>query len=291
MTLDKSLEHKVDSSSEQAALAAASNARQAALEQVQPELASIDASGMFYNVDAAHVVSVVQLATNNIEPFARDLGSMPTLDVKPIERLPLYSLALWQASILVESCAPNASKFDDAMAIARPLREELIEAAQVLARRKKLSQEQVDKIRAGLGHRDLIDDLASLVELLEPFAAVGGVVEPESIATASKLADDLPLLLAQRNGEHPDLPKLIAQRNKLAVLVVGTYDDLRAAMGFLRRKHGDRDKLVPSLYVAGARPNKRDDKQPEPAKPVTPVAPVTPAKPGEPSDRPFEDPR
>ncbi|MBL8678568.1 MAG: hypothetical protein JNK05_05360 [Myxococcales bacterium] len=302
MNTNKSVDQTAQSSSEAPSPATVNNAREDALAEVQPELASMETpSGFAYNIDPAHVIAVVQLAMANVESHMGEIGSLPTLDIKPIERLPLLALALWQADVLVENCAPDTSKFDADMEIARPLREELIECAQVLVRRKKLSQEQVDNIRSGLGHRDFFDDLAALVQLLKPFATVGGVVEPATLEQASSLADRLPLALAQRNGAHPALPALVAQRNKLGAMVVSGYDELRAALAFLRRKHGDADKLAPTLYVVGARSNKRDDdsaKNPaNPSSPTGPVTPVTPvphsgtAAPTDPSDRPFEDPR
>jgi hypothetical protein len=62
--------------------------------------------------------------------------------------------------------------------------------------------------------------------------------------------------------------------------MLDAYNEVRAALGWVRRKHKDADEIAPSMSQVRASAAKRgegdNEPAPEPAKPVEPVGPVTP---------------
>ncbi|HEU4534923.1 MAG TPA: hypothetical protein VFS00_12425, partial [Polyangiaceae bacterium] len=61
-------------------------------------------------------------------------------------------------------------------------------------------------------------------------------------------------------------------------LTVRAYESTRAAVAYVRRREGDVDELMPSLF--GGRPRRRS--APEPEAPVDPGAPTDPSTPADP---------
>jgi hypothetical protein len=273
-------------------------AHQAALESLQPELERIDPQSLgHYNMDANFAAAVVQAAVQSTLPWSDLIVSLPTIDRAAIERLPTLALALQQANFRVEALQPGTSTFDKDLEEARPVREELLEGAALLARRGKLSLENVQRIRAGVGHRDLINDLGALVTMVAPFQSEGGVVDSNTIRRAEVLVVRLTNALTQRNLGNPELAPMLLQRSKVAALLQRAYNELRAAVAFVRRNDGDADKLTPTLYVVGTRSKKDDDPDadsapkpaPAPTPDAKPVSPARPLVPEEPSDRPYDE--
>lgn len=264
---------------------------QLALESLQDELARMDEKNLPpYNLDGTYAPSAVFTAMTNAEPFMADIGRMPTLDIKPIERLPTFAHALDYANTLVQTHTPAGNSFDSDLAIARVRRETLFRLADVQADEGNIPQKSVDDLRAGTGTRDVIEDIKSLHALLLPFASAIGKVE--LLNEVKALADRLTHGLTGRKSD-PVLAKLLLQRQKVAALLVDAHKELELAMAWLRRKHTDPGALVPSIYVPAGRPKASNDATPKPdapkPAPANPVAPAKPSDPRSPSDNPFDD--
>lgn len=268
---------------------------EAALESMEGEIASLEGKPIPpYTYDAVHVATTVYATVPRTAQFMEDIARMPTLDIKPIERLPIYAHALLHTHALVLSHSPETSTFDAEAAEARVKRELMLLTADVLVARGRVSKKTVDDIRAGTGNRDLVNDVIALHALLVPYADVS--IPAAELAEIDALADRLTHALAQRNGEDPELAPLLLKRRKVAALLAKAYKDLTAAVAFLRRDEEDGSDFTPTLYVTGTRSKSDKDAaenpaapKPSPAGPVAPAAPTKPSDARNPSDNPFDD--
>ncbi|MDP3276400.1 MAG: hypothetical protein Q8Q09_14475 [Deltaproteobacteria bacterium] len=257
--------------------------REAALRSLEAELAALPTERLAtYNLNATHAAGVVFDAFARCEPLLDEVAKLFDQDVGPLRRLPVLAEALIQANVLVNIHSAEVSTFDADADAARPIRDYLLKLLDALAIKGKVSQSVLDDIRAGTGRRDLVDDLARLVELSRPF--VGTLVEQRELDEASALVDRLSRVLARAKGDDADRSPLLLQRQQVATLMVEAYTELRAAVIYLRRKQGDGAAFAPSLHEGG-RPRRRvrPDGSPEPSEALhTPVS-------DDPRDNPFID--
>jgi hypothetical protein len=107
-------------------------------------------------------------------------------------------------------------------------------------------------------------------------------IKPNELAAA----EDLGAKFSEAVGIREQSPQVIAQaarfRQAAYTLFVKAYEEVRAAVQYLRRHEGDADNIIPSLFAnRGARRKPTADNADKPNVPVTPVVnPQVPATPG-----------
>lgn len=262
---------------------------QAALDAAQVWLATLEGKQVsVYNLDSTHVSTVFSAAYPRLEAMWASLERLPDFNLAAIRALPTLVPALVYSHALVQAHSPEAAEFDELAIEARARRETLLLAVEMLVDRKLVAKSTVDKIRAGQGVYDLIEDLGALLVLAEKHDAEGALVAADVRKRVAELIDLLPREYAQKLGKHPALGPLLEQRRKLGALVVRGYGEARAGVAFLRRDHDDAELITPSIYVL--RGASKKDVVEEPAdKPAPAPAPAKPANPLLPSDNPFDD--
>lgn len=79
----------------------------------------------------------------------------------------------------------------------------------------------------------------------------------EELVQAQILADKLLTAVGER--EQAPVVAAVAVRDRQAAftLFVNAYDEVRAVIGYLRRKEGDADSIIPSLYAGRTVPKKK----------------------------------
>jgi hypothetical protein len=191
---------------------------------------------------------------------------LPDFDVENLDRLGTYALAAWYAQI---EAAPKTTENPvvTLVAQAKPLREDLLMAAQLLAHKGFFDAKSVAAIVGGNANLDLANDLESLAAL---FSSNWAAVETKSPITradvdhAAKLGPQL--LTAIGAGDKPTKvdADAIDTRNRAWTLFANAYDQCRRALTYLRWSEGDADAIAPSLH-ATEKKKKKSDAPPAPA--------------------------
>jgi hypothetical protein len=98
---------------------------------------------------------------------------------------------------------------------------------------------------------------------------------------AQAAAEELSVAVGARERAPEVAAQAVRDRQVAFTLFMNSYDEICAAVGFVRRKQGDADTIAPSLYVG--RSSKKKPAETTEAKPPTPATPTTTATPTQPS--------
>ncbi|MBL8683799.1 MAG: hypothetical protein JNK05_31795 [Myxococcales bacterium] len=229
-----------------------------------------------YNLDAPFVASLVGNAWPAIEPYVSKMAELPGFDRALVTGVRAASMAL----LLVDGriprkSAPSASQLTEATNARRML----VSAAKPLADRGLLDSAIVDRATGGKGYLDVGHGLLMLAsEFVAKWSKVDGqtVVTVSEIEHAQKLGHALLQSATPRSDRDDQAEALEDERARLATLVIEGWTEIRAALGWLRRREGDVNVIAPSLYARAGSGRKSDpeDRDEEPAKPAEDAKPA-----------------
>lgn len=131
------------------------------------------------------------------------------------------------------------------------LRQRLLADATALALRGYLDQERVDALHAPGKRRQLADELELLAALFEErWSQVKSkcAVELANLTDARELAALLRRAGGKRARANQTLAEVAELRVRVFTLFFRTYDELRAAVIYLRRQQRDAERIAPSLF-------------------------------------------
>jgi hypothetical protein len=238
-----------------------------ALAAVETEFAALALSELVpINLDMSRAVAVAIGALPRLRDLrARLVAELPHHPIHTTDKLGTYALAAWYAHLLALPASKAERALEALLAEVRPLREDLLVAAEALARKKLLDPKAVAGIRSGLGHLDRANDLVALAALFtENWSRVQGktTVEPRDIERAAELG---PLLLVELGAREqaavgePMSTDPAGRRARAFTLFFKTYEEARRAVAYLRWYEQDVDDIVPSLfaYPKGGRKGKQ----------------------------------
>ena len=152
------------------------------------------------------------------------------------------------------------------------MREQLFADAQGLGRRGLLEASQVDKLRSGVGYKNVAFDVLGLVGLFRERAqALAGktAVTAQELDHAAERAQQLVTAVGLKEQSSVGVTAAALLRQQAFTLFTQAYDEARRAIGFLRWHAGDGDTIAPSLWAGRGG---RKAGEPEPTAPV--VAPT-----------------
>ncbi len=201
------------------------------------------------------VPMAVSLALGALPRFEGLLPEMAEVFKKPpdaeIERLRDRSLGLLYTHLLY---SPPARALDAELEEARAMREQLLAAADAHALYGQIDRNSIAKIREGAGHLDRANDLIALAALFDaawPIISKKTLVTEAQIDRAASLGTQLVSALGQKElnvGTMKDGKTPADLRNRAFRLFITDYDEIRAAVQYLRRWEGDADAFAPSLH-------------------------------------------
>lgn len=238
-----------------------------------------------YDVNRA---SALALGTaERVAPFRDAIAASCKLtDIRVLDELPEIALAAWYAALRVTNARDEERRIPGLLEEARPLREDLLQSAELLARFGLVDPNRVAEIRAGQGNLDMAADLVQLAALFEAsWSEVAGKtpVTEAMLRRASALGADLQRAIGNDPAERP-AAEAVSLRNAAFTLLLERYEEVRRAVTYLRWNEGDADLLAPSLFTARRRARASRDAAPEStdtaSAPEAPPAPV--AQEGEP---------
>lgn len=223
-----------------------------ALAFVEPMLATLPKDKLArINVDIPRAVTTALGAARRLAALRDQAAKLPNFDIANIDRIGTYALAAWYTHVLaMPKATPDA--LGDLMKEAKTLREDMLLAAELLARKGHLDSAMVQAIRADQGNMDTVNDLVALATL---FSAAWvriehkTTVEWRDVERASALGSELLVALGVRAQPSLEAPATTPadRRVRAFTLFVRAYDQCRRAATYLRWNEGDADQFVPSL--------------------------------------------
>ena len=95
------------------------------------------------------------------------------------------------------------------------------------------------------------------------------------------LADQLVTAVGEREQAPVIAAEAVRDRHGAFTLFINAYDEVRAAITYIRRKQGDAESIAPSLYAGRTVSKKKpaddnNDNPPAPTPAVNPIHPVAP---------------
>ena len=245
-----------------------------AFERVSERLAALDGARISkLSLGVSKTVVVVLAAHPRIAKLVPELKErIVDFPAEKVDELRDLALAAWyarQAPLPVEQEKSVKQLVDEGMTLRRTL---LLEA-EALAALGLLRQSQVDALRGGRGHLNLADGLLSLKRLYrESWRAIAAktAVTTDHLERAEKIG--IELMQALGGNEVLQRGRARDVENRAMTLLVQTYDELRAAVVYVRWKQRDADKIAPSLYAGRGRRRMVSDQKLPQSDPATPVS-------------------
>lgn len=178
---------------------------------------------------------------------------LPDTDIEAIELVPIFAAAFLWADRVLSVLVPRKSDLSQRMMRARQLRQFLLLHAEAAAVIGLVPEESVERIRAGRGAIDEVEDLGALVALYGRYDAVLGggktLVTPEHLAEAERLAMSLQAELRPVSAKpkaksiDEEIAHATDMRNRMWTLLHKAYSELQRVAAF----YGSEIGKVPSL--------------------------------------------
>lgn len=256
-----------------------------AYQRIEPEFAALKAEEVETpTLDIHAAVRTVLGALPEIRDLRAQLvKELPAFDVAAFDKLEDYALALSRAHARYQIATTSPNELDEVIVEASKARERLVAAARGLALFGLFDGRKLDQLKHGNGHSNVAEDLQALSAAFEEnWTKLEGKtpLTLESVKGASRLALRFTRLVGLKEQGTPEQAEATDLRRRAFTLLLRTYEDVRAAVRFLRRREDDADSIVPTLYVKTRRASGKDETQvPEGtvATPATGVPVATPA--------------
>jgi hypothetical protein len=215
--------------------------------------------------------------------IAKVLVSFP---MEFFDQLEDRALALGHAQTVYESTrhpTPSLQTLSRAASSAHGI---ALSEVNILAERGLIPKQKLANLKGGNGYWNRADDLFTLSEMVKSnWSKVSNrtTVTLAELDHLEQLADQINQALGVRK-QHPEVQARAARERQAAyTLFIKAYNEVRAAIVYVRRNENDADTLMPSLYAKrNGRKKKPAVKEPVVAPPAAnnqpvPTAVVTPA--------------
>ncbi|APR80907.1 Hypothetical protein A7982_06254 [Minicystis rosea] len=240
--------------------------RAQALSEEEVQICRADARVAFVNLKAG-----VENVLGSDEQVAFVEKHLPEIPLADVRALPDLGRALIFATGKVVGRVASAREIEAKLAAIREPREQMLDVAEVLAKRGKLDKDRVAKIRAGSGKYDSAHDVVTLVDLFVENATALAGQHPFTAKELDHARVDGEWLLEHLTPEGARVEKAKTKgaaedvRDRLWTLIVRQHRALRK-IGFYLYED-ELDRYVPRLQsrVPGAAVELEEEEQPEPA--------------------------
>jgi len=230
------------------------------------------------NVDIPRAVAIAVGAVPHIAALRDQAAKLPDFEIRNVDKLGTYALAAWYTHLLALP-EVHASRLAALLEEAKPLREGMLLAAELLAHKGHFNKKAIEAIRAGQGNLDTANDVVALAAVFAagwPRVENSTTVEWSEVERASTLGPEILIALGQRDQpgvKLPDASDPVERRQRAYTLFARAYDQCRRAVAYLRWDQGDADEIAPALQTG--RGGRKPAIEPElPAAP--PAAPQNP---------------
>lgn len=208
---------------------------------------------------------------------------LPAFNIAQFDKLEDYVLAMMyvQARFVMATQPPD--DLADLVAEAAKLRDMLQADAEALKQRGLFDPRKLASLKGGNSYKNLAQDLQALATELEavlPNIQGKAAVSVDELKAATQMATRLTRVVGVREQSPAVMAALVDERLRAFTQMIKTYEDARAAVGFLRRREGDADEIAPNLYSGNTRRKKASEPEeaiPPPHQLLTPLPGSIPA--------------
>lgn len=207
-------------------------------------------------LDIQSTVATVLGAWKEIRGFRADFVSgLPSFDIALFDRLESYALALGHTHTVYQTAnEPPATLVLLAGEVGKT-REILVANVSLLMALGLLGATVLSELKGTNGYKNLAFDVFALSNILKKnWSRVSSklTLTIAELDAAENAADRLVTAVGEREQAPAVAAQTTRERQAAFVLLSKAYEEVRAALGFLRRKQGDAESIAPSLYAARA---------------------------------------
>jgi hypothetical protein len=216
-------------------------------------------------LDIQSVVTTVEGAWQDIRTLRTTIDEMwRDFDMELFDKLETYALALGHAQTEYATAIKSPPSLVPLVQSAVKTRKLLLDEVNVLIDFGLIDPSATSALEGTNCYKDIAFDVMALSNILkkrESKISVRSRISPAELDAAEVLADNLITAVGRRERAPNIAAEAIRNRQAAFTLLINAYEEVRAAIKYLRRKQGDADKTAPSLYEShGIRKKKKRDK-------------------------------
>lgn len=203
-------------------------------------------------LDSMYIVTMVLGCLPRILQLRDQLLRLPDFAASLLDDLDDMARALQHAHGLYLQATKSPLALQSLLDRATVLRDLLLAEAVVHAKRGVINPDSFREVKKTAGHRGLVVDLQILVATLKeklPELAGKSAVNAEELNSAVLLIDTLTEAIGTKEHSPAMREETIEIRAKAFSLLVESYEEVRNAVIYVRRREGDADSFAPSLYA------------------------------------------
>jgi hypothetical protein len=236
-----------------------------ALETVRGECEALKKKELLrVNVEPLSAVTTVRGALSKILRYRDTIAdSLPTFNLKYIDQLDTYALALMQAHTYFRATVGRPRDRTRLAGEAFVLREQILADVVVLKKRGFFREVDLTHLKGPNGHANIASDLMMLSTLVRNEWETVSKVSPITLMELDR-AENLSDELIRAIGQSSRVPEALAfarqQRARTFTLFMRAYNQVRCAIAFIRSVENDAEEIAPSLYLKRrSRKEKREE--------------------------------
>jgi len=211
---------------------------------------------------------------------------LSSFKISRLDNLKTYALALLYAHGEYKTATDPPAIVANMADTAAHTRAVLLADTNSLIAHRVLAPGVISNLQGVKGYKNVMGDLIALVAIHRKHAdkiADRTSIKPEELTAAEDLAAKFSEAVGLREQTPQTLAAATRVRQAAFTLFVTSYNEVRAAVQYLRRREDDADTIIPSLFaIHGVRKKSAVDTndKPNPPVPVPVVNPPVPAQPG-----------
>jgi hypothetical protein len=201
------------------------------------------------------------------------VAALKGADMAKFDKIRDYAFALGHAHSEYRAALGPADPIGTISEEVTEMREQLFADALGLGRRGLLEASRIEKLRSGVGYKNVAFDVLGLVSLFRERAnelAGKTAVTAQELDHAAERAQQLVTAVGLKEQSSVGVTAAALLRQQAFTLFTQAYDEARRAIGFLRWHSGDGDTIAPSLWAG------RGGRKPVEPETTAPVVPATP---------------
>lgn len=217
-------------------------------------------------------------------------GVLAKFDLSKLDKVEDYACAMKHAHHVVVVADAPAGSIVELNAEASALRDRFLLTAQFFAKLGVVSPVRLSDVTGRVGYKNVADDLDKLsLVLRDSWSAIEGKspLTKEEIEKGRVLGKKLADAAAKRDKAPAVAGPALDDRARAFTLFVRTWDEIRAAVQYVRHKQGDADRIAPSLYAGRNTHPKKEEPSNDAPSPTAPTPAAPRAEVGMPGASPF----
>jgi hypothetical protein len=193
------------------------------------------------------------------------IKELPSFDITLLDKLEDYALALRFAHAAYQTATKPPDDLQELADEATARRQRLLADATALSFHGLVDPRKLESLKGANGIKNIAQDLQMLSHILqESWPEIQGKcgTTAEDLQAASRMGTRLTRIVGLREQGPLQEPAVVEQRDRVFKLTMRAYDETRAAVAYVRRRIGDVDSIMPSLYKNSGKARPRSDTTP-----------------------------